>query len=113
MTLNFSDTIIIVKSNTWYNISACFLIRKFYLSKITYFERYNHCSSLISEMNITFITDLKNMTYEHYLNQPKSKLEWRLNVLLTKNPELIKKFTNSSHPLIRNYQRINEVDEED
>ena len=63
-------------------------------------------------MNITFITDLWNMTYEHYLNQPKSMLEWKLNAILAKNPELIKILGNSSHPLIRKYQHINEDDGE-
>ena len=30
------------------------------------------------------------MTYERYLNQPKSMLEWKLNAILAKNPELKK-----------------------
>ena len=63
-------------------------------------------------MNITFITDLRNMTYEHHLNQPNSMLEWKLNAILSKNPEFIKIFGNSSHPLIRKYQHINEDDGE-
>ena len=54
-------------------------------------------------MNITFITDLRNMTYEHYLNQPKCLFEGKLNAILAKNPELIKIFENTSHPLIRKY----------
>ena len=57
-------------------------------------------------MNITFITDLGNMTYIHYLQVPKPMIEWRLNAILAKNPQLIKKFTNTSHPLIRNYSHI-------
>ena len=48
------------------------------------------------------------MTYEHYLNQPKSMLEWKLNAILAKNPELIKILDNNSHPLNRKYQHINE-----
>ena len=63
-------------------------------------------------MNITFISDLRNMTYEHYLNQPKSMLEWKFNAILAKNPELIKILENSSHPLIRKNQHINEDDGE-
>ena len=55
-------------------------------------------------MNITFITDLGNMTYEHYLNQPKCMFESKLNATLAKNPELINIFGNSSHPLIKKYQ---------
>ena len=63
-------------------------------------------------MNITFISDLRNMTYEHYLNLPRSMLEWKLNAILAENPELIKILGNSSHPLIRKCQDINEDDGE-
>ena len=59
-------------------------------------------------MNITFITDLRNMTFEHYLNQLKSMLEWKLNAILAKNPELLKILDNTSHPLIRKYQHNND-----
>ena len=52
------------------------------------------------------------MTYEHYLNQPKSMLEWKLNAMLAKSPELIKSLGKSSQPLFRKYQHINENDEE-
>ena len=57
-------------------------------------------------MNIVLLSDLRNMTYEHYLNQPKSMLEWRLNALFAKNLELIKKFRNTHHPLIRKYNHL-------
>ena len=57
-------------------------------------------------MKITFISDLRNMTYEHYINQPKPMVEWMLNKKLSQNPELIKIFENSSHPIIRKYQYI-------
>ena len=52
------------------------------------------------------------MTYEHYLNQPKSMLEWKLNVILAENLEFIEIRGNSSQPLIRKYQHINEDDGE-
>ena len=113
ITFCFSGTTFNVKSNKWFNISACFYLRNFLLSKIRYFKRYDHKCSHTSEMNITFITDLRDMTYKHYLNQPKSMLEPRLNAILAKNPELIKKFTNSSHPLIGKYQCNNEGNGED
>ena len=32
------------------------------------------------------------MTYEHYLKIPKPMVESRLNAILAKNPEIIKKF---------------------
>ena len=110
--LHFSDTIVSVKSNTWYSVSAGYCLRKFFLTKIKYFERYGLKFSHISEMKITFISDLRNMLYRHYLNQPKSMLKWKLNALLAKNPKLIEIFGNRSHPIIRKYQHINEDDGE-
>ena len=61
-------------------------------------------------MNITSISDLRNIRYEHYLNKPKSMMEWKLNILLAKNPELVKILENISHPLIRKYHHIKEDD---
>ena len=52
------------------------------------------------------------MTYEHYLNQPNSMMEWKLNEILAKKPEIIKILGNSSHPLIGKHQYINEDDGE-
>ena len=54
-------------------------------------------------MNIIFILDLRNMTYEHYLNQPKCMFEGKLSAILAKNPEFINIFGISPHPLIRKY----------
>ena len=45
--------------------------------------------SQILEMNITFMTRLDLMTYEHYLQQPRYMLEKLLNKKLHKNPELV------------------------
>ena len=61
-------------------------------------------------MNITLISDLRNMTYEQYFTQPKPMLEWKLNAILTKNPEFIKTLGNNSHPLIRKDQHIKDDD---
>ena len=35
-------------------------------------------------MNITFLTYLRNKTNKHYLNQPKSMIEWKLNEKLSR-----------------------------
>ena len=51
-----------------------------------------------------FGTDLRNMTYEHYLKQPKPMIDWVLIKKIARNPELIKSLRNISHPLIRNYR---------
>ena len=47
------------------------------------------------------------MTYEHYLQIPKSMLEWTMIKKLATNPKLIKAFNiNTYHPLIRKYRHI-------
>ena len=77
MKLHFSDTIINVNSDRLYNIHrAGWNLRRNVMSKIEYFESNGHKFSHIAEMNIVFITDLRNMTYEHYLKIPKPMIEW-------------------------------------
>ena len=113
MEITFSDTIIFAESPTCYSIYKLHFLGDMLLPKKNYFERYEGKFSHISEMNITFISHLRNMTYEHYLQQPKSMLEWKLNVLLAKNPQLIKSLTRYHIlPLIRKYRHINEDDGE-
>ena len=101
--LHFSDTIVSFKSDTWMGKSDDFYLGDFVLSKTKYFERRGHKFSHLSERNITFITDLRNMTYEHYLNQKKSMFQWKLKAILAKNPELIEILANISHPIIGKY----------
>ena len=63
-------------------------------------------------MTITFLSDLRDMTYKHYLQQPKSLLEWRLNLIIAKNPQLIEVFdigigiASYFHTLIRKYSNF-------
>ena len=61
-------------------------------------------------MTITFISNIRSMTYETYLERPKSMLEWRLIMMLAKDPQLVKKLGNSSHPLIRKYRYLPDGD---
>ena len=104
--IHFSNFIVAVRSNRLYNHPYGFNLREFLLSKIKYYERRQHTFSHISQMNITFISDLRNMTYKHYLNQTKSILEWRLNIILAKNPELAKIFGNRPNPSSRKYEYL-------
>ena len=77
------------------------------MSTLEYFESKGHKISHISEMNIIFITNLRNMTDEHYLKMPKSMLEWTIIKKLANNPKLIKAFNkNINHPLIRKFSHI-------
>ena len=99
-TLHFSDTITSVKYYLWSNISSGFYLRNL-LSKIKYFESHNHKFSHISEMNITFLSDIGNMTIEYYLTHPKPRLEF--NAILLKNPRLVTLLDDSIHPLLNKY----------
>ena len=77
--LHFSDTIINVESNRLYNIHRPgWNLRSYLISKIEYLENKGHKFSHISEMNIVFISNLRKMTYRHYLQIPKSMLEWTM-----------------------------------
>ena len=108
--LHFPDTIIIIKSDRLYNIKRKYTtwnLRTNLISKIEYFESKGYKFSHISEMNIIFITNLRNMTYEHYPKIPKSMLEWTIIKKLANNPKLIKAFNiNINLSLIRKYSHI-------
>ena len=108
--MHFSNTIINVKSDRIYNIlrkHTSWNLRTNLISKIEYFESIGYKFSHISEMNIVFITDLRNLTYEHYLKIPNSMLQWTINKKLANNPQLIKAFNiNTKHPLIRKNRHI-------
>ena len=106
--LHFSDTIINVESNRLYNIHpGGWNLRRTLISKIEYLENDGHKFSNISEMNIVFISDLRNITFEYYLKMPKSMLEWTIIKKLANNLKLIKIFNiNTYHPLIQKYRHI-------
>ena len=106
--LHFSDTIINIKSDRLYNIHPDgWNLRRTLISKLEYLEKDGHKFSHISEMNIEFISSLRNMKYEHYLRIPKSMLEWILIRKLATNPKLIKAFNiNTYHPLVQKYRHI-------
>ena len=63
-------------------------------------------------MNITFISDLTNTTYDHYLKISKPMIEWTIIKKLANNLKLIKAFDrNIPHPLFRKYSHI--IDDEE
>ena len=109
--LHFSDIIINVKSDRLYNIKrryASWNLRTNLISRIEYFESTGQKISHIFEMNIVFISDMRNMTNEHYLKIPKPMIEWTIIKKLANNPKLIKAFNiNTIHALIQKYSHIN------
>ena len=91
--MHFSDTVINIKSDRLYIIHRpSWDLRRNLISKIDYLENKGHKFSHISEMNTVFITDLRNVTYNHHLQKPKSMLEWTFIKKLANNPKLIKAF---------------------
>ena len=61
----------------------------------------------INHMIIKTITCKCNMSYKHYINQPMSMLERRINMINAKNPRLINAIDRTkNHPLIRKYSHI-------
>ena len=73
-----------------YRISVfCHNHEKYLKKKIKYYRGQGLEFSHISEMNITFITSLDFMTYEHYNEQPLLMLERRINRILYRKIELI------------------------
>ena len=101
---DFDNIFICVKSEIKYNIHKFWDLRRYLTTKNDYFERQANKFSHISEMNITFISDPRNLTYEHYPKQQKSMLESKLDENLSRNPEPQKTLGNISHPLFRKYK---------
>ena len=100
--LFFDNNIIFyVKTNEKYNIFPIWDLRTLLLDKINSYEHNAYKFSHISEWNITFITNLRSMTYKQYIQQPKSMLEWTLIKKLARNPDIIKNMKRTPHPLIR------------
>ena len=54
----------------------------------------------ILEMKITFISESKHVTHQHYLAQPKKMIEWSLIKILNKNSKLIVDLPNLPPPLV-------------
>ena len=52
-------------------------------------------------MQITFITKLDNMTYEHYIQQPRQAIENNLIKKLDQNPSPVKLFSSFAQPVFR------------
>ena len=106
MEIDFLDITLHATSKRMFNVSKCYL-RNYLLPKTDYFTSFGYKFSHISVLNINFLTDYRNMTYEHYLKQPKHMVEWKLNEKLSRNRQLIRAFDrNTSHPIIRKGSHI-------
>ena len=63
---------------------------------------FNH----IEEMNITTISNKRDMTYNFYIKYNMPMIEWKLNAMINKNKNLINKFPEIwRHPLKRKFRK--------
>ena len=61
----------------------------------------------INHMIISTISCKCNMSYKYYIYHPMSKLERQINMIIAKNPQLLKFLDRTkNHPLIRKYSHI-------
>ena len=90
--MDFDNIIICVKSDKMYNIYGFCNLRRYLFTNFDFFERQGNKFSHICELNVTFISGHRNMTYEHYLKQPEQLIEGVFSKKSNKNPELLKTF---------------------
>ena len=96
--LEFDDHIVIVRSKKLSNhISNLPSLRTFLMSKKDDYENKGYNFKKIQEMNFRFITDLRYITYQHYILQPKSMLEWTVIKSLHGHPEATFYYTFNIH----------------
>ena len=65
-------------------------LKRFLLNHIDDFIDKGYEFSHIDEMNITTVNDKMYMSFEYYFKHPMSMVERRLNMIIAKNPHLIK-----------------------
>ena len=91
----------------FYNITSPINLKRYLLFQIDNFIEKGHEFSHIDEMNISTVNDKMYMTYDYYILHPMPSLELRLNMIISKNPHLIKSLNRSHiHPIIRKYSHI-------
>ena len=111
--LDYLDAIVRAKSEKKYNIHRYWALGRYLKTRIDYLNSQGYKLFHISEMNITFISDLRNMTYQHYLKQPKHMTERTLIKTISTKPELAKLYKHISHPIELRYDRLYHSEDED
>ena len=82
-------------------------MKRYLLYQIDIFIDKAYEFSHIDEMNITTVNDKMYMTHDKHIKHPMSAVESKLNMILSKNPHLIKSLNRSHiHPFIRKYSHI-------
>ena len=82
-------------------------IKSYLLYYIDCFKSTGYTFKSIIQMTINSINDRCNITYEECLKHPTSMMEKKINMNISKNPQLITFLDrNKNHPLIRKYSNI-------
>ena len=102
---DFSKSILI--ETDFYHNTTFMNLKKFLLHHNDNFIEKGHIISHIDVMNITTVNDKMYMSYKYYIQHPMPIVERCLNMVIAKNPHLIKSL-NRSHiqPLIRKISYI-------
>ena len=95
-----------IKTN-FHNNTDPINLKRYLLYQIDNFIEKGLEFSYIDEMNITTLNDKMYMTYHYYIKHPMPAVDLKLNMIISKNPHLIKSLNRSHiHPLIRKYSHI-------
>ena len=76
-----------IKTNCFYKTDII-NINKYLLFDIDCFKSRGYKFYNINQMTININSDRRNMTYEHYINQPMHMCERKINLNIAKNPHL-------------------------
>ena len=88
--LVFNDDFSFHIGTDFYQNRHPFNLKRYLLYDIEVFINKGYIFSNIDEMNRLIANDRMFMTHDFYLLHPKSMLEWKLNVILARNPNLFK-----------------------
>ena len=95
-----------IQTKYFYNTDIINLNR-YLLYDIDCFESRRHKFYNIKQLTINTISERCNMTYEHYIIQPMSMCQRKINMNIARNPLLINSLDrNKNHPLIRKHLHI-------
>ena len=72
----------------------------FLMGQIEYLTTGGLELSHISEIKITFITEFRFMTYNHYMDMPKQMVERNLLREIKENPKHIRSLQNMPEPVL-------------
>ena len=95
-----------IKTNYFYNTDVNNIKRDLIYNLYHFLPKlFKDCHAYnIKQTILKTNNDRCNMTLEFYKNMPMSMIERRLNIIIAKNPSLVKSLDQTTnHPLIRNY----------